>query len=88
MRLPLGRATRADAPLAMAPHPLRPREPEAIAVASADASLVVYPFQTIFLYSERVLPVRIARSLAVLSEPGRVPMLPPGGLENVMDHIE
>ncbi len=26
-----------------------PREPEAIAVASADASLVVYPFQTIFL---------------------------------------
>ncbi len=65
-----------------------PREPEAIAVASADASLVVYPFQTIFLYCERVLPVRIARSLAVLSEPGRVPMLPPGGLENVMDHIE
>ena len=62
--------------------------PEAIAVTSKDNSLVIYPFQTIFLYHERVLPIRVARSFEILSEPGRVPMLPPGGLENVMDHIE
>ena len=62
--------------------------PEAIGVAAADDSLIVYPFQTIFLYYERILPVRILRSYDVLTEPGRVPMLPPGGLENVMDHIE
>lgn len=62
--------------------------PEAIAVSSRDNSLVIYPFQTIFLYHERVLPIRVARSFEILSEPGRVPMLPPGGLENVMDHIE
>lgn len=62
--------------------------PEAVAVSSKDNSLAIYPFQTIFLYHERVLPIRVARSIDVLAEPGRVPMLPPGGLENVMDHIE
>lgn len=62
-------------------------ETDAIGIASGDASLVIYPFQTIFLYCEQILPVRVSRSFEVLSEPGRVPMLPPGGLENVMDHI-
>ncbi len=61
---------------------------EAVGVASADASLVIYPFQTIFLYYERVLPVRVARSYDILRQPGRVPMQPPAGLENVMDHID
>lgn len=60
---------------------------DAVGIASGDASLVIYPFQTIFLYCEQILPVRVTRSFEVLSEPGRVPMLPPGGLENVMDHI-
>ncbi len=64
-----------------------PQGLEAIGVSPADHSLVIYPFQTVFLYHERQLAVRILRSFEILTEPGRVPMLPPGGLENVMDHV-
>lgn len=62
--------------------------PEAIGVCSGDASLVIYPFQTVFLYCEGRLPIRVARCFEILTQPGRVPMLPPAGLENVMDHID
>lgn len=64
------------------------RAPEAVGVASPDASLVIYPFQMIFFYYQRILPIRIVRCFEILTQPGRVPMLPIGGLENVMDHID
>lgn len=63
-------------------------ELEATAVSPSDRSLVIYPFQALYLFHGRQLPVRILRSYEILSEPGRVPSLPPDGLENVLDHVD
>jgi hypothetical protein len=58
-----------------------------IGVASPDQSLVIYPFLCLLECLEGDRPVAIYRSFQILTEPGRVPKLPAGGLENVMDHV-
>ncbi len=60
---------------------------EAVGVAPRDMSLVIYPFQALYLYQEQHQPVRILKSFDVLAEPGRVPPQPAQGLEDVLSHI-
>jgi hypothetical protein len=60
----------------------------AVGVFSVDRSLAIYPMHFIFGCLEHASPVTIALALTVLKDGSRVPPLPPGSFENVMEHIE
>jgi hypothetical protein len=60
---------------------------EAVGVFSRDRSLAIYPFHFVFSCLEERAPVTILLAFQILSEGTRVPKLPAGGYENVMDNV-
>ncbi len=57
-----------------------------VGVAPAHLQLVIYPFFTIYQSLALETSVHIVRAFDILCSPERIPPLPDGGLENVMDH--
>ena len=62
-------------------------ESTAIGVFSPDRSLAIYPFHFVFGCIENEAPVTILLSFNILKDGTRVPKLPAGGYENVMDNV-
>jgi len=61
-------------------------EMQAIGVFSPDRSLAIYPFHFIWGCLENGEPVAIEMAFNILKDASRIPALPAGGYENVMDH--
>lgn len=59
----------------------------AIGVFSADRSLAIYPFHFVYGCIENEAPVTILLAFNILVDGTRVPELPAGGYENVMDSV-
>lgn len=62
-------------------------ESTAIGVFSADRSLAIYPFHFVYGCIEKEAPVTILLAFNILTDGKRVPELPAGGYENVMDNV-
>lgn len=61
-------------------------EMQAIGVFSPDRSLAIYPFHFIWGCLENGEAVAIEMAFNILKDASRIPALPAGGYENVMDH--
>ncbi len=59
----------------------------AIGVFSPDRALAIYPFHFVHGCLRRNTPVTILLAFDILVDGKRVPRLPPGGYENVMDNV-
>ncbi len=59
----------------------------AVGVFNADRSLAIYPMHFTYGCLEHDAPVTIALAWKILTDGARVPELPPGGFENVMEHV-
>jgi hypothetical protein len=59
----------------------------AVGVFSPDRSLVIYPYHFIYSCLENDAPVTILLAFDVLKDGTRIPALPAGGFENVMDNV-
>lgn len=62
-------------------------EMEVVGVFSPDRSLAIYPLNFVFHCLADANPVTILKAFEILREGSRVPPLPEGGYENVMDHV-
>lgn len=60
---------------------------QAVGVFSPDRSLAIYPFHFVFGCLENQAPVTIALAFNMLVDGSKIPELPPGGFENVMDNV-
>lgn len=60
---------------------------KAVGVFSPDRALAIYPFHFIYGCMENGAPVTIMLSYNMLQDGSRIPALPPGGYENVMDNV-
>lgn len=60
---------------------------EVAGVFSPDRSLAIYPLNFVFHCLADANPVTILKAFEILREGSRVPPLPEGGYENVMDHV-
>lgn len=60
---------------------------EVVGVFSPDRSLAIYPLNFVFHCLADAAPVTVLKAFDILREGSRVPPLPPGGYENVMDHV-
>lgn len=59
----------------------------AVGVFSPDRSLAIYPFHFIFRCLEEDAPVTLLLAFQILKDASRIPALPEGGYENVMDNV-
>ncbi len=59
----------------------------AIGVFSPDRSLAIYPFHFVYGCIENNAPVTILLAFNMLKDGNRIPQLPAGGFENVMDNV-
>ena len=59
----------------------------AVGVFSTDRCLAIYPFHFIYGCMENDSPVTIALSFNILLDGSRIPQLPEGSYENVMDNV-
>jgi hypothetical protein len=62
-------------------------EAQAVGVFSQDRRLAIYPFHFIFACLDQKTPVTILLAFTVLHDPKRIPALPDGAYENVMDNV-
>ena len=60
---------------------------KAVGVFSPDRALAIYPFHFVYGCLENDAPVTILLAYNMLKDGTRIPQLPPGGYENVMDHV-
>ena len=58
-----------------------------VGVFSPDRSLAIYPLLFVFACLENGADVTIQLAFELLKDRSRIPELPPGGYENVMDHV-
>jgi hypothetical protein len=59
----------------------------AVGVVSPDRSLAIYPFHFVYGCMENNATVTIMLSYNMLMDRSRIPALPAGGFENVMDNV-
>ena len=60
---------------------------ELIGICSPDRALAIYPYQFVFSCLEERTVVTVALAFNILVDGRRVPKLPSGGYENVMDNV-
>ena len=60
---------------------------KAVGVFSADRSLAIYPFHFVYGCLENDAPVTIMLAFNMLRDGSKIPSLPPGGYENVMENV-
>ena len=60
---------------------------KAVGVFAPDRALAIYPFHFVYGCLENGAPVTILLSYNMLKDGTKIPPLPPGGYENVMDNV-